>query len=230
MARPSQQVDQALLRSGRLLYPAQGCAGLSQRLVAEHAGVQPGMVHYHFKSKDGFLRALLQQLYDELFAGLQAGADLDGSPLLRLRAALIALAGFVRQHRPLALRLAADAAAGQVVVRDFLRDNMPRHLGLLMRLLQAAQQQGELSAATPPLGAVVFLAGAVVAPMLVAPAMAALDPPLPGWPALALRDALADQVTSDPAIAQRVDWAIAALRQPPASPIAGIRNPCQDAP
>lgn len=214
MARPSQQIDQALLRSGRVLYPQHGCAGLSQRLVAEHAGVQPGMVHYHFGSKGGFLRALLQQQYEEMFSGLQAGADASGPPLPALRATLLGLAGFVRQHQPLVLRLVADAAAGHTVVREFVRDNAPRHLGLLMQLVQQAQQQGHLPAAAAPLGSAAFLMGAVVAPLLAAPAVAALGPVLAGWPAGALQQAVAAQVTADAAIVHRVDLALAALAQP----------------
>jgi AcrR family transcriptional regulator len=214
MARPSQQVDQALLRSGRALFAAHGCAGLSQRLLAEHAGVRPAMVHYHFGSKDGFLRALLQQLYDELFAGLQAGVGDGGTPLQRVRRVLTTLATFVRANHALVLRLAADAAAGHAVVRDFMRDNAPRHLALLVTLLADAQRQGELPS-MPPLLAATFLLGAVVAPMVVAPGIAALDPQLPGWPAHALRDAIAPQVSGDAAIAARVDLALAALRAAP---------------
>ena len=78
MPRPSQQLDQALLRSGRALYPALGCAGLSQRKLAEHAGISPGMFHYHFASKDAFLRALLQQLYEEMYGPLAESAGGDG--------------------------------------------------------------------------------------------------------------------------------------------------------
>ena len=211
MARPSQQIDQALLRSGRALYPAHGCAGLSQRLLAEHAGVQPAMVHYHFGSKEGFLRAMLQQTYDTLFAELQSGADAAGPPLERLHGALLALAAFVQRHRPLALRLAADAAAGHAVVQAFLRDNAPRHLQLLVELLQAARAQGSLLHEGTPLAAVVFLMGAVVAPLLVAPGMAALDPQGPRWPAGALRAALDAEVLSASAIAWRIDRALSAL-------------------
>lgn len=214
MARPSQQHDQALLRSGRALFAQHGCAGLSQRLVAEHAGVRPAMVHYHFGSKDGFLRAVLQQLYDELFAGLPAATPGDGDPLATLRTTLLRLAGFVRQHQPLLQRLVADAAAGHTVVHDFARDNAPRHLGLLMQLLQAAQRAGRLPGAETPLAGAVFLMGAVVAPLLVAPAVAALGPVLPGWPSGALGAAISGQVASDTAITHRIDLALAALAHP----------------
>ena len=60
--RPSRNLDRALLAAGRELFPSRGCPGLTVREVAEAAGVNLGMFHYHFKSREAFLRALLQSV------------------------------------------------------------------------------------------------------------------------------------------------------------------------
>lgn len=206
MARPSQQLDQALLRSGRALYAELGCAGLSQRRLAEHAGVSPGMFHYHFASKDEFLRTLLQQLYEEMFGQLSADAAAPGPALQRLRQGLLGMARFVREHRPLLLRLVLDAANGEAVAHEFLRANAPRHVGVLAHLLAEAQRSGELPAVRHPLQRLVVLMGAVLAPMVMVPAMRALGLPLKG-------PSITTQVTGDAAIAERIELALAALRQ-----------------
>lgn len=205
MARPSQQIDEALLRSGRALYPELGCAGLSQRKLAEHAGVSPGMFHYHFASKDVFLRTLLQQLYEEMFTGLSADAAQPGPVLQRLQQALFGLACFLRENRPLLMRLMLDAANGEAVPREFLQANAPRHLGLLAGLLMQAQTGGELPPTRHPIQRASFMFGAVLAPMVVVPAVAALGVTLPGPPP-------ATQVASDKAIHQRIAMALAALQ------------------
>jgi len=208
MPRPSQHLDRALLASGRVLFAEAGCAGLSVRQLAGHAGVSPGMFHYHFASKDEFLRALLQQLYDEMFDGLQHQATHDGPPLERLRAALHALARFVREHRRLIARVWHDAASGEPVAREFLRRNAPRHLRLLLALLA----EGRV-APSAPLQGLAFLMGAVVAPLLI----------IPGFVSLGITAGLGsrtveEQVLSDAAIAGRIDQALLALRSlPPAS-------------
>ena len=209
MARPSQGIDQALLRSGLALLPQLGCAGLSVRRVAEHAGVNPAMFHYHFGNKAAFLQAVLQQLYEQMFAKLSAGATREGPVLDRLQGALITLASFVREHHALVGWLAIDAANGETVVHDFVRANAPRHLGLLMQLMAEAEAAGELQP-TPPLQRFVFLMGAVLSPMLVAPAIAALGvaPTIVGATVQA-------QVLSDEAIEQRVQLALGALRATP---------------
>ncbi|WP_284618240.1 TetR/AcrR family transcriptional regulator [Aquabacterium humicola] len=204
MARPSQQLDQALLASGRALYAQLGCAGLSQRKLAEHAGISAGMFHYHFDSKDAFLRALLQQLYEEMYGPLAGQAAMQGPALDRLRAALLSLAGFVRAQRPVIVRLVLDAAGGAEVAREFLRANVPRHVGLLLQLLAEAEAEGALPPSRHPLQRIALLMGAVVAPMVMAPAAAALGIPLP-------KPSLQTQVTGDVAIAERIELVLAAL-------------------
>lgn len=206
MARPSQGIDQSLLRSGLALLPQLGCAGLSVRKVAEHAGVNPAMFHYHFGSKAAFLQAVLQQVYEQMFARLSAGAQREGPVIDRLEGALFTLASFAREHHALVGRLAIDAANGETVVHDFVRANAPRHLGLLMHLMAEAEAAGHLKPA-PPLQRFVFLMGAVLSPMLVAPAIAAL-----GVAPAIVGSAVQSQVLSDEAIRQRVQLALAALR------------------
>ena len=213
MARPSQQIDQALLSSGRALFPAMGCAGLSLRRVAEHAGVNVGMFHYHFKTKENFLRTLLLQMYEEMFATLSGQVQQGGAAIERLRAALIALACFARGHRHVLARVWMDAVAGEAVARDFFRDNAPRHLGLLFGLLEQAHADGDLHE-LPPVQRFAFLMGSVLMPMIFVAGL--LES---GTLPLGLQPAFEAQVMSDAAIAQRVDLALAALRgEPRAAP------------
>jgi hypothetical protein len=48
-----------------------------------------GHVHYHFKTKDNFLRrSCLQQVYEEIFTGLAKAAQRPGPALDALRGAL----------------------------------------------------------------------------------------------------------------------------------------------
>lgn len=208
MPRPSQQLDQALLASGRALLPAVGCAKLSVRAVAEHAGVTPGMFHYHFESKERFLRTLLAGVYEEMFASLAQQVARSGTPLQRLAAALGLLARFARANRTLLARLWTDAMSGEAVARDFLRDNMPRHIGVLMGLLQQAQAEGRVRE-LPPLAVFSFLMGSIALPLIFVGGLVDAGLGLPGGKA-----AFEAQVLSDEAIDARIELALAALRAP----------------
>lgn len=208
MARPSQSQDEALLQAAAALYPSVGVQGLSVRRVAQAAGVRPAMLHYHFGDKAAFVRAVLQRGYETMFEPLSRSEQADAPAIERLRRVLIDLARFVRDERPLVVRLVADAMAGDPVVREFLQTNVPRHVRLLMRLMAQAQLDGAL-APHAPLKRLVFTMGSVVLPLLVLPGVA--DAAVAPAEVVAGLDA---QVLSDDAISERVDWALAALGAP----------------
>jgi AcrR family transcriptional regulator len=203
MPRPSQNVDQLLLDAGLELLPETGCAGLSVRRLVEHAGVNLGMFHYHFKNKDTFVRAVLQRLYETMFADLSLKVDARRPVLTNLREAVTLLARFGRDRHVLLLRMMADALAGEVAVREFLRDNLPRHIAVVAQLVAQAQAEGVLEKAPPP-EMVAFLFGAVGAPVLLGGAA------LQHAPAEAAGH-IHRHVMSDTAIAHRLEFALRGL-------------------
>jgi AcrR family transcriptional regulator len=203
MPRPSRNVDRLLLRAGRDLFPEAGVAQLSIRKVATRAGVNPAMFRYHFGAKERFVRQLLQEIYDEMFANLELAASAH-SPDEGLNAALNVLGRFARDNARLLRRLVADALTGDRLAREFLRTNMPRHVGVLLGLIRSGQRAGTLRPMAPP-HALAFLAGSVAAPILIGGVLADYDlvpPAAAGLPAL---------ITTDAAIAERVDCALAGL-------------------
>jgi AcrR family transcriptional regulator len=206
MPRPSQNLDLAMLQAGRELFPRAGCAGVSVRAVAEQAGVNIGMFHYHFKTKDNFLRTLLQQVYEEMFAGLSGAVAQQGPAVERLRAALVAAASMLVTHRKVFARVWMDAISGEPVATEFMQLNAPRHIGLLFALVQEAQSDGAMRA-LPPFQCVATLMGAVMLPIVFASGLIEV-----AIPAQAVQRQFREQVMSPEAIAQRVDMAIAALR------------------
>ncbi len=207
MSRPSRNIDQLLIETGRELLPETGCRDFSIRQLTERAGVNLGMFHYHFKTRENFLSIVLQGLYEEMFSQLTFQAQAERAPLENLRAAVNVLGRFMRDNRLLFRRLMPDALAGEPTAQSFLRRNIPRHLGVIAGLVGETQRAGTLRALAP-LQAITFIAGAVAMPIMMATAMQEqpVPPPMMG-------DVDAD-VLSDAAIAQRVDMALIGLAQP----------------
>lgn len=207
MPRPSRNLDRALIAAGRALVPEVGCAGLTIRAVARAAGVNIGMFHYHFRTREAFLRAVLQGTYEEMFARLtfEVAHPRDASAVESLRAALRVLGRFLRDNRPFIARVIADALAGDALAREFLRQNMPRHLGVLAALVKRGQEDGVLRD-LPVAQALGICAGALAAPILFGGAIADSG-------ALAKRAAnrLARDLLSDAAIDERIDIALAGI-------------------
>jgi AcrR family transcriptional regulator len=207
VTRPSRNIDRLLLKAGRELYPATGTAGLSVRKVVERAGVNLGMFHYHFRTKDAFVRQVLQAAYEEMFANLELAASAK-APRAGLRAALNVLGRFGRDNASLLRRLVAEALAGEPLALEFLRNNMPRHIAVVVALIVAGQRQRVLRRMAPH-QALAFLAGSVAAPIVVVGALAERAI-VPG-----VTSDLAALVASDAAIAERVDCALAGIAPRP---------------
>ena len=213
MPRPSRNIDQLLINAALELLPAAGTRALSIRQVCEHAGVNLGMFHYHFKARDTFLRAVLQQMYDGMFATLELEVKRQAAPRDSLRAAVMTLARFARDHRHLLVRLVGDALAGETVAIEFLHSNLPRHFGLVIKYISAAQRDGTFRR-IPPLQALAFLIGGTGAPILLGTAVSGSG---------MLPDAAVEQfettILTDGAIALRIDMALAGLAAPPKSKV-----------
>ena len=210
--RPSRNLDRALLAAGRELLPHRGCAGLSVREVADAAGVNLGMFHYHFKSREAFLRALLQSMYEEMYSQLTYEADARHGPLEALRAAMRFMGRFVRANRPMLSRVLGDALCGDPLALEFLRNNFPRHLGLMLQLIEAGQAEGVLRP-MPPAQAMGCCAGSLAMPIFFGGAVADS-----GALGEAGSKALTAALLSDAALDQRIELALAAISNPSAAP------------
>ena len=178
---------------------------MSVREVAEAAGVNLGMFHYHFKSRDAFLRALMQQAYEEMFHTLTLHVARDRDPVASLGNALRVLGRFARDNRPFLSRVLVDALSGEQCARQFLRDNMPRHLGVLQLLVNEGQKQGRL--VDIPFPQVIGLCGgSLVMPIVLGGAM------LEGGALAAPTARVIEKCfLSDAGIDQRIDLALKAL-------------------
>jgi AcrR family transcriptional regulator len=209
MSRPSQKIDDQLIASGIALLPETGCAGLSVRKLVEHAGVNLGMFHYHFKNKDNFIRVVLQHLYEGMFADLQLQAEAGPDPIDSLRAAVTVLGSFAREQRAMLLMLVSEAMQGEPLALQFLRQNLPRHIGVIARLLMRGQAEGRIVALPVP-QLLPFMVSAIAGPLLAGGAVerhAALTPELA---ALAQGALLSPQ-----ALAMRIDLALRAITLSP---------------
>ena len=207
MPRPSRNVDVALLRAGRALYPASGIHALSVRKVAERARVNVAMFHYHFGTKENFVRVLLAQIYDAMFERLSLAADGE-DPVDALRRALLVLAHFVRDHRAVLRRILLDALAGEPVALDFARTNLPRHVRVVSGLLAAGQASGALRGVSP-LQALSLLGAAVPGPILVGTMVVEA-----AGVSRSLRRTFEREVLGDDALAERIDVVLAGLAAP----------------
>jgi AcrR family transcriptional regulator len=209
MARPSHKADEQLIEAALALMPRQGLASLRIRQVARRAGVNLGMFHYHFKSKSAFIRRVLQTFYARFFDRLtQAIGAAEGAPPRdRLRAGMLAIIRFGREHRGHMLSILRDALDGNAEAIAFIRENFPRHIAILYRLLRDAQRAGVIRRLPLPVLLPVLAAPQLVPVMGVAAVERVVAGKLLGFPAAGL----APLLLSDRAITARLDLSLAAV-------------------
>jgi AcrR family transcriptional regulator len=75
--RGEDAVRAALIRAGSELFAAQGPANVSVKQVAAAAGVNHGLVHHYFGSKDGLVVAVLESLAEQSAQELAVRGPLD---------------------------------------------------------------------------------------------------------------------------------------------------------
>src|SRR5262249_38675000 len=110
-------------------------SGLRVRELVAKAGVNLGLFHYHFKNKERFSRILLQEFYEDFFSQLSTAARDGKDSRTRLRNTLIAVSGFIKRENEFYLAVFKDVFNQDPQVLDFIRENLPRHSGVLRELI-----------------------------------------------------------------------------------------------
>lgn len=211
MARPSANLDRKLIDAGRAMLPETGLSGLSVREVCRRAGVNSGMFHYHFKSKDAFVRRVLNECY-ERFLGAFREAEGTGSPRERLRRVLIAVGRFSRDNRSFQTLMMRELLDGQPEMSRFAKENFGRHVDIVFRLIEECRREGTVRPLPPPVLAM-FAMSTMSLPALAVTGFerngvrALGGRPLKEFAATALADAM---------IETRADMVLAALAPAPA--------------
>lgn len=208
MTRPSNNTDQLLIDAGRTLALRHGLSGLTVRDVAAEAGVNLGMFHYHFKTKERFHQEILKKIYADFFEQFTLETSASGLVLERLERALVLLGKFTRDHRDIILSLIHDVMGRQKSTTQFLRENFFKHGDVLIGLVKEAQNKGIFRKMPIPL-AMSFLGSTVGIPSLVFALVcrSGVKRPLGFHP-----DELEVMMLSDNAIQLRIDMAIKGMK------------------
>ncbi len=207
MPRPSHDIDKKLISAGRTLLPKTGVSNLKVRHAATMAGVNLGMFHYHFKNKGIFVQRILESIYEEFFQGFSLESTRQGTVQDRLRRALTVVAKFARDNRSIILPLVADSVHGEKAVIEFARNNLRRHMSILISLIREAQEK-KLMSKGHPLPMLLSLLGVVVFPgLMVGILERSKTPKIWNSPVPKIRE----MFFSDEAIHRRVELALATL-------------------
>ena len=142
MSRPSAHLDRKLVSAARAMLPETGFSGLAVREVARRAGVNAGMFHYHFKTKEVFLQRVLQECYEDFLQSFREAAEAPGSSRARLRRVLVSFARFARDNRVLYTLMLRELLNARPEMYAFAKVNFPRHASVVIRLIEDCRREG----------------------------------------------------------------------------------------
>lgn len=166
MPRPSRNIDKLLIKTGLEMLPETGVTHMNVREVVQRAQVNLGMFHYHFKTKDAFVRIILQEIYEQMFASIVHVLDDQASAIDNLRRVLTTLARFARDNRRTLLSMILDLKSNEPLTLEFVSANFPRHLLLIRQLVEKGQKEGQIVPLPVPM-ITAFIAGGVAMPSLI---------------------------------------------------------------
>ena len=167
MARPSTHTDRLLIKTARRLYPRSGCKRLNLREVARESGVNLGMFHYHFKTKDEFVKRVFQDFYEEFFKNFDLEAVSGRTSVEKLRSVLIKISFFVRDNREFMSAMMMDLMNGEPLAVQFAKRNFARHINIMMNLIGEGQTAGAIEPL--PVAQIIFiLLSGIIFPILAA--------------------------------------------------------------
>ena len=165
MARPPSGTDIKLKAAGRKLLLEKGITGMSVREACRVAGVNTGMFHYYFGSKDEFLKAVLKEMYAEFMLNFKAVVSVAGTPRARLKSALVEVGKFARSMRGAAPMLFSDMAYGNKEAFAFFNGNFTEHIRHIAVLAEECRPASAVKERSVPF-MIAVLISVMVFPML----------------------------------------------------------------
>lgn len=87
-----------ILECALTLFTSRGYEGVGVQEVADAAGLKKPTLYHYFGSKNGLLKTLLTENFEELFQALEKAADYHGDVLLTLNAVVGAYFDFAQKH------------------------------------------------------------------------------------------------------------------------------------
>lgn len=129
--RGKEAVVEAVQRAAAELFAERGVAATSSREIAERAGVNYGLIHRHFGSRDDLIRAVMTRMAVEFRQGFEAALAAGQSPFL------------AAVRHPAYPRALARAALDGLDVTALLTENPT--IGSVMSLFASTRGDGELT-------------------------------------------------------------------------------------
>ncbi len=143
MMKLSKSAKQAIIKAGRELLSVHSFTNLSVRHLMQRAGVNHGLFHYYFKTKERFYGEVIQDLFDSFYKTTNKSPIEYKNPVEKLRALLIGAAFFVRDNWTLLWPILKDPEINKIIRKSFY-GKVLTPVNLLRETLRECRRKGYL--------------------------------------------------------------------------------------
>lgn len=125
-----------ILEAADELFGASGFDAVSTREIAERAGVNKALIHYHFKNKDDLFAAVLDRYYERASAVLLSALAQPGEPRALMGRVLDAYFDFLSHNRSFSRIVQREGAGGRH--QELIQSKLQSLFATGMAAMQAA--------------------------------------------------------------------------------------------
>ena len=159
-----QDLKVRILDTAEALFAENGYAATSIRRIADHAGVNPALVHYYFGNKKALLQAVMERSLEPLgraIAAMKDSAEASPEKIARL------LLSMVVEHPNIPHLLTREVLLPGGEMQQYFVENMaPRLGGALPALLNREKSAGRLRQDSDPAISAVLIMAMCVFPFI----------------------------------------------------------------
>lgn len=143
MTRPSHNIDMLLFEQGQKLLLDVGFDNFSVRELCRKAGVNLGMFHYYFKTKDNFIELLIGQVFEKYLNEQKQAAKKQSKAIDKLKAVVYqrALTGYKNKRLLFIFFKELVNRSFDKIIKRFRKEE----LKFLMPIIEQCRKDGDIS-------------------------------------------------------------------------------------
>jgi len=131
-----------LLKTGISLARSKGLEGFNIRELCSKAGVNLGVFHYYFKSRENFNNIVFKTIYSDIAGKIRLDISLDNSPRENFAYMLKHISVSACENKALFASLIKDMINGNKNVRKVVEQNVSETVNMMLRGLDRSKKLG----------------------------------------------------------------------------------------
>lgn len=143
MTRPSHNIDLLLLEKGEELILEVGYEQFSIRNVCKQAGVNLGMFHYYFKTKENFIEVIFEHLFKKFLVIQEETISIHTKAIDKLRALLVVRAKIGKENKRSVFLLMKEIFTTDL--SKIVRKHQEKEMEFIGSLIKQCKKDGDIS-------------------------------------------------------------------------------------